>query len=79
MERQFESTIMKPPIPLVVLCTVLFICTLDAAPVLPNFGLETFERVPDLYSQIPILAAGNRAGINRRGSIQAGNELEECC
>ena len=84
----FESTIMKPLILLVVLCS-LFICTLNAAPVrVPNLGLpETFEkqqlesnymeRLPDFYSQIQpmiLLAAGNRAG-NRHGSIQAANEL----
>ena len=78
----FESTIMKPLILLVVLYS-LSICTLDAAPVLPNLGLpETFEkqqldymeRLPDFYSQIRpmiLLAAGNRAG----NSIQADDEL----
>ena len=78
---------MKPLILLVVLCS-LSICTLDAAPVLPNLGLpETFEkqqldymeRLPDFYSQIRpmiLLAADNvnRAG-NRHGSIQADDEL----
>ena len=73
---------MRPLVTLVVLCacTVLFVHTLDAAPVFPS-GLETFEKqqleemmhVPKFFSKI--LAAGsNRAG-TRGGSIQADNGL----